>query len=159
MLHEHPDLAPKVRVAALPFGGFRGDWYLGMAAGSVSLETGWKVIQLLCARERDALKLDRGIGLPVWTDYYKDPVLKNSPAWPGAPKDQTLERVGKIWLNAQRRSEFRGYIDVHGLFHEAFLELFGDGRSRKDVPVAEEVEHILHRLQARVKYALHKTKA
>jgi len=158
MLHQHPDLAPKVRVAALPFGGFRGDWYLGMAAGSVSLETGWKVIQLLCARERDALKLDRGIGLPVWTEYYTAPKLKDGPAWPGAGKGQTLATVGGIWLKAKRRSEFGGYINVHGLFHEAFLELFGDGRSRKDVPVEEEVKRILQRLEARVRYVLGKDK-
>jgi len=129
-------------------GGFRGDWYLGIASGSVSLVTGWKVIRQLCARGRDPAKLDSGIGLPVWRGYYQPEDGGKGPAWPGA--SQSLQDVGWIWQRAKRRSDFVGYIDVHGFFREAFLEIFGDAERGVPASSKRHISRVVNVMRARM---------
>jgi KaiC/GvpD/RAD55 family RecA-like ATPase len=154
MLSMYPDLGPQIRVAALPFGGFRGDWYLGMASGSVSLPTGWNVIKRLCGQDRDPTKLDSGIGLPVWEASYEatdsTDCCANAPVWPNS--QPTLKEIGQIWLNAHKRSEFTGYVRVHRLFREAFVEILQDpvGAGQE----AERIKQILVVMHARVRAVL-----
>ena len=65
LIAENPDLAPKLKVAALPGGGIRGDWYLGVVRGSVSVKLGLNIIEILGSRSEDNRRYIKGVGLPV----------------------------------------------------------------------------------------------
>lgn len=51
-----------------PGGGIRGDWYLGVARGSVSPKLGLNIINLLIHPDEDNRRFVRGVGLPVYAE-------------------------------------------------------------------------------------------
>ncbi|NQT19775.1 MAG: hypothetical protein HQ592_08720, partial [Planctomycetes bacterium] len=160
MLKQNDNLAPHIRVAALPSGGFKGDWYLGIAAGSVSVKTGWQVVSQLCSPARDGIKLYNGVGLPVCKASYDKKISGIIPAWPrarvhqdgsscaGSPRP-TLEHLGAIWDGAQRRSDFPEYIHLHRLFRETFAEIIRPEAPRNE----EEIRLLLERMRVRAHHA------
>jgi hypothetical protein len=66
LIDEHPELGPRLRVIALPGGGIRGDWYLGVVKGSVSVKLGLNIIKILTNENEDNRRFVRGVGLPVF---------------------------------------------------------------------------------------------
>jgi hypothetical protein len=115
LINRHPELRRKLRVAPLPGGGFRGDWFLGIVKGSVSEALGRKVIDLLCNRQEEYKRFVRGVGLPVTTRFYnKDapegdtlPKRTGFLAWPSS--EISLNRILQIHRNALARSHIEGY--------------------------------------------------
>jgi KaiC/GvpD/RAD55 family RecA-like ATPase len=67
----------------------RGDWFLGVAAGSRSNRLGERAIDLLTSRRANIIRMQHGLGLPVR-------------GW-GGEKDET------DWIDAEFRSPFPNY--------------------------------------------------
>lgn len=71
LLELHPKLADKVKVASLPGGGFRGDWYIGVSRGSVSNELGKQLVHMLCSEREQYKRFALGVGLPTLQSFRK----------------------------------------------------------------------------------------
>ena len=65
LIDRRPALATELDIRALPGGGFRGDWFIGIAHGSVSPALGRHIIEMLCRKEEDYRRFARGVGLPT----------------------------------------------------------------------------------------------
>jgi RecA/RadA recombinase len=100
-----PGLAQKLKICALPGGGFRGDWYLRVEPGSVSMLCGHNIVQSLCSTSENFERFREGVGIPVKGPLDTEALL----AWPGAPKDLKIGEVTAIWEHAHRRSQIKGY--------------------------------------------------
>jgi len=71
LLNEHPKLAAHLRIRALPGRGFRGDWFIGVAEGSVSVNLGLEVLEILTTEKEEYKRFVRGVGLPTRRKFYK----------------------------------------------------------------------------------------
>jgi hypothetical protein len=87
LVEAHPEIARELCVAALPGGGVRGDWFMGIVDGSVSVKLGRDVLERLCGEEEEHKRFVRGVGLPVREKY----VCADFLAWP-----LSKLRVGRI---------------------------------------------------------------
>lgn len=146
-----PGLARRLNVVALPSRGFRGDWYLGVAKGSVSAELGKQLIETLCSEAEEYERFVCGVGLPTREafsnrlseesakglyperEFTKDD--KTEPgfmAWPGAPKTCKLDAVLEIHRNALSRSAIPGYRDFRTVLVTLFRQLIGLDLARRD---------------------------
>ena len=67
----YKQLADKVKVASLPGGGFRGDWYIGVSRGSVSNELGKQLVHMLCSEREQYKRFALGVGLPTLQSFRK----------------------------------------------------------------------------------------
>jgi hypothetical protein len=105
LIDEHPELATKLAVAPLPGGGVKGDWYLGVAAGSVSMKLGINVLKILCSDSEEYKRFVRGVGLPVRKKYDHSTFL----GWPRAEPGTLLSTVLEIHKAALSRSAIGGY--------------------------------------------------
>jgi hypothetical protein len=102
-----PDLGERLDVAALPGGGFTGDWFIGTAKGSASLALGDIIVSKLSSSVEDYKRFAAGVGLPA-TPKFSAPTNKVF-AWPRA-QHVTLDRVMKdIHGQAWARSQIDGY--------------------------------------------------
>lgn len=104
LILNHEDLASRLKILALPGGGVRGDWYLAVAKGSVSLDLGVRAIDLLTGRQQEYDRFARGVGLPVRKNF-RD--LKFF-AWPHSEATKADE-VFKIHRAAYSRASIPGY--------------------------------------------------
>jgi KaiC/GvpD/RAD55 family RecA-like ATPase len=105
LIEEHPELATKLSVCALPGDGVTGDWYLGVAAGSVSMKLGISVLNILCSQNEEYKRFIRGVGLPV-RNAYEDSAFV---AWPNARRRTLLRTILQIHERARARSRIVGY--------------------------------------------------
>ena len=111
-----PSQAPRLRVCALPGGGFRGDWYMGILRGSVSPELGREVVAKLSRRDEEYKRFALGVGLPVSEDFANP--INDYFAWPGAvdPKSRRMSvpawRVFDIHQRAWSRSDIERYTQI-----------------------------------------------
>jgi hypothetical protein len=105
LVEDHPDLALELSVAALPGGGVKGDWYLGMATGSVSTSLGINVLDILCGQDEDYKRFVRGVGLPVRKKHETSTFV----AWPNASDANSLRSILEIHKRALSRSKVEGY--------------------------------------------------
>jgi KaiC/GvpD/RAD55 family RecA-like ATPase len=105
LVADYPELASSLRVAALPGGGVRGDWYLGVLRGSVSVTLGRRIIKMLCGRDEDNRRFVEGVGLPTHQGYDEPGIYM---AWPRAEVD--LATVLAIHQEARARSQTKGYM-------------------------------------------------
>jgi hypothetical protein len=69
LIDENPQLGSKLKVCPLPGRGFKGDWFLGVVEGSVSLSLGEEVVKRLCSKDEEQKRFVRGVGLPVSRRY------------------------------------------------------------------------------------------
>jgi KaiC/GvpD/RAD55 family RecA-like ATPase len=109
LIDEHPEVGPNLKVIALPGGGIRGDWYLGVVKGSVSVKLGLNIIKILANENEDSRRFIRGVGLPVLGKRSDGtPVdMKSRMAWYRG--QVPLSAVLKIHKNARSRSRFSDY--------------------------------------------------
>jgi hypothetical protein len=132
---ENRDLATKLRICALPSGGFTGDWYIGVVNGSVSLSLGQALVETLCRKKEAYKRFVRGVGLPTEKEFYSDKFF----AWPGS--GVSLSTLGKILEGAGSRAKINGYQDIKTVLYWAWRDLWTGVPARK----------ILDGLEARVK--------
>lgn len=108
-LIRNPDLCDKIDICALPGRGFRGDWFLGIVSGSVSINLGLKVMDILCSETEEYKRFLRGVGLPTRKSFYTVS-KRNGPdffAWPYS--GQSLNKVLEIHRQALVRSSIPDY--------------------------------------------------
>jgi hypothetical protein len=123
LIHRNPNLATRLRVMSLPGGGFRGDWFLGIVKGSVSVTLGRKVIEILCSEREEYKRFIRGVGLPVTYRYYNkaDEGIPDAMeaegflAWPSA--QVTMNTVLSIHRKGLARSRINGYLQFRPALH------------------------------------------
>jgi len=102
LIARRPDLSDKLKVVGLPGGGFTGDWYIGVAKGSVSPSIGRVVLKKLCSRAEGYRRFLCGVGLPVRKPKTADP--ESVAAW--YPRsDTTLANILEIYGNAKSRAK------------------------------------------------------
>src|SRR5262249_45224816 len=99
LLERAPDLATKLNVCGLPGRGFRGDWYLRVEPGSVSLRLGRSIVTNLVSAAEDYERCRAGLGLPAGDKIMTSrlPVLK------GAMNKKMLDLIIGIWKKANKR--------------------------------------------------------
>ncbi len=142
LLNRQPELRTKLRVAPLPGGGFRGDFFLGIIKGSVSEALGRKVIELLCNKQEEYKRFVRGVGLPVTKRFYAASSSKSKGflAWPSSK--EKLNTVLQIHRNALTRSRIIGYRNYRPALH-ALSEMI----AFSDAPGENVTRQCLQRLQ------------
>lgn len=117
LVYRHRELAGKIRVCALPGYGFRGDWYIGVSRGSVSVGLGMNVLSILCSEREDYKRYARGVGLPT-RKMFLDAGL---PAWLNSPA--SLDDVLAIHADAWSRSRIKHYKSMRPALYSACEEL------------------------------------
>jgi KaiC/GvpD/RAD55 family RecA-like ATPase len=120
LIARHPALSQSLNVVPLPHGGFRGDWFLGVVKGSVSLPLGLQLIRILCSESEEYERFADGVGLPTRRQFQGKGFL----AWPGGTQCK-LEDVLDIHRNALSRSHIPGYRDFRYVLITLFKQLVG----------------------------------
>jgi hypothetical protein len=140
LLELKPQLASKIHVSALPGGGFRGDWHLGILKGSVNFSLGRKVLENLCSIEEDRKRFIKGIGLPTHKEFY-DLSFK---MWSNAPDE--LGKVNLIYKNANERKNIENYQKFRMLLSALCIELI-QTKGKNEKEIKEKIEkNIINRL-------------
>lgn len=156
LIEEHPQLAKKLKVLALPGGGFKGDWFLGVVNGSVSVSLGEDVLRTLCHRDEDHKRFLRGVGLPVGQRYCEQRDRKyvgdSFLAWPRACEDLKLVSLIKIHQRALSRSHIPGYERFHGMLGNLGRQLAFSGEKE----IAADVKDCINRLRSVVEFSTDK---
>jgi hypothetical protein len=126
LIAREPSLAGDFRVCALPGGGFRGDWFIGILRGSVSPELGQEVIEKLCRLGEEYKRFTRGVGLPVSAsfldrgcDYFAWPLAVQPPF---EKATVPLTRVFDIHERAWLRSYITDYKTIRSTLSTAALQ-------------------------------------
>lgn len=129
LIQSNPHLADKIWIYALPGGGFKGDWHLGIIKGSVSTNLGLKILSLLCSELEDYKRFVRGVGLPTSVRFYKNNVDVNRAAgflaWPGSKYEpqfgeKQLFKIFEIHDNANKRSQIEKYKELRQSFNTMY---------------------------------------
>jgi KaiC/GvpD/RAD55 family RecA-like ATPase len=136
LINAFPSTCSKIRVAPLPAGGFKGDWWLRVLPGSVSNKLGEAVARELTKPEEDYRRFRLGLGLPA----HEDPRDRNKPlserkwhksgfrAWPGAAGDSNvqLKNIYQIHERARKRSTIDHYPTIAPILNTFARRLAGD---------------------------------
>jgi len=120
LIQKYPGLANKLDVCALPGGGFRGDWYLGVAKGSVSIELGKSIVRILCSMKEEYKRFAQGIGLPTLACFYEPE--QDFFAWPQG-EHVKVRNLGKIHGDAWTRGSIEGYGRFRSVLHTVCKQL------------------------------------
>jgi KaiC/GvpD/RAD55 family RecA-like ATPase len=117
--------ADNYSACALPGRGVRGDWFLAIRKGSVSINLGKSIVDKLCERGEEYKRFKEGIGLPVRKEFYsannpsaKEPIFK---AWNGAKI--SINKIKEIHQKALRRSEIKHYENFRNIAPELWEDL------------------------------------
>jgi|GEM_PF-2205138 len=133
LLKREPDLADKLDVVALPGGGFKGDWQVGMLKGSVSSKLGINIIKTLCSKTEDYKRFFLGVGMPT-NERFRN---KNSySAWPNSDINIKLKKQEIIKTEGvEKAKKIRSQLDYLYYIHEHANERskIKDYRQNKDV--------------------------
>jgi hypothetical protein len=143
LISRQPKLACKLGICPLPGRGFTGDWFIGIAKGSVSPPLGAKVISMLCRSEEDYKRYSRGVGLPVYKKFGGRE--GKFFAWPRC-EDILLERVLNFHADANSRSDIPGYGRLRSTIYIIAKQLtrLSGPAFKDDVPI--RVKNIVGRL-------------
>lgn len=106
LIREFPTLADRLRVAALPGGGLRGDWTIGIRKGSVSRTLGYALLRTICRKEEDYRRFVLGVGLPWRESFYKRDVAFWG--WPNSSQVKLVD-IHEIWRDARMRTSIDNY--------------------------------------------------
>lgn len=139
MIHAYPDLATKLDVCSMPGGGIRGDWYLGVAKGSVSLQLGKRVLHILTSKKEQYKRFSMGVGLPTLQEFYGQPEhplgKKDFFAWQNA-NHVDLEKLMAIHSKGRCRAQIPRYKEFRALLYTIGNELInknGDKMNNSDL--------------------------
>lgn len=135
LIDECPDLAERLNVFALPAGGFTGDWFVGIARGSVSIGLGREVLNTLCSPAEEYKRFARGVGLPTLKQFYPkgkgDPDAPRFFAWPRG-EHVGVERLLEIHFHALSREFIPEYRNFRSALATVALQLTPMTGSRRD---------------------------
>lgn len=134
----------KTILFAPPSGGIVGDWYIGAAKRSASRSSAKKVIVDLYIEDIDRKKIDFGIGLPIYEQFYKPEAQYR--AWKNGPG---LYRMMDMYKGCWRRSMIRGYTKIKDEIRHHFEEILLLQEETQEIE-KEKIINILKRLQHRV---------
>jgi hypothetical protein len=137
-----PRLARLLSVRSLPGGGLRGDWYVHVEEGSVSLRLGEAIVKHMCSAAEDYERFRAGLSLPVAAVMRESGLL----AWPGASPDMKVAEVETIWSNAKRRSNILLYRRFNHLLSTVGEVLAGKYLDPRDVSVTVDGVDLAERL-------------
>jgi len=111
----YPNLTSQLYVYRLPGGGFTGDWRISLMKGSVSVNLGKEVLNLLCDEEEDYKRFLMGVGLPTNSRFYKGANFEKNLkskflAWPGSKLlfdgNNSLDTPLQVASSSHRYSNF-----------------------------------------------------
>jgi hypothetical protein len=117
----NPQLAPRLKIVALPQGGFTGDWKIGVRSGSVSANLGRAVLEKLLSPTEDYKRFVQGVGLPCSSQFTNG--AQHFSAWPFSQKDVTLKDILRIHERARSRRELGNYKQVRSVLYSAARQL------------------------------------
>lgn len=147
LIRMHPQLANKIKVCALPGGGFTGDWYLGVLKGSVSIELGKEILQILSDPKEQYERLLKGVGLPVLKSFQEKHVYR---AWEYSNK-VWLETIYNIHDNANKRTDKNNYFELRSKLAVKCRQLVLPYRDKKDeISPPKYISDLLTRLAGRL---------
>lgn len=153
MIAAYPYLAKKLNVCALPGGGIQGDWYLGVAKGSVSVELGKRVINILTSKKEQYKRFALGVGLPTLNCFYNtkeelsgEELNPNFFAWPSSPEDVTFKTISDIHDNAHSRRLLPGYKEFKTMLYTIGKQLIAEDQCKQDEQV--DVKDLVKRIHA-----------
>jgi KaiC/GvpD/RAD55 family RecA-like ATPase len=151
LIKENPRLSTKLNVCGLPGGGFSGDWFLGIAKGSVSVDLGLKIIKILSSQEEEYLRLSMGIGLPIHEKFYKDDKRKlKFYAWPRGTH-VGLNAIYNIYNKALSRKEIYDYDKIRGLLTNVAKQLYPEDEDQSEVIKKDRYE-MINRIFPQIKH-------
>jgi len=137
LIDECPDLAERLNVFPLPAGGFTGDWFVGIARGSVSIGLGQEVLDTLCSPAEEYKRFARGVGLPTLKQFYSkggsDPDAPRFFAWPRG-EHVDVERLLEIHFHALSREFIPEYRNFRAALATVALQLTPMTGWRRDKP-------------------------
>jgi hypothetical protein len=120
LLNRERRLARLLTVRALPGGGFKGDWFMGIVRGSVSVELGANIIQMLCSKEEEYKRFARGVGLPVRKSFYEKRL--NFYPWRRG-LDVRVPEILRIHRGAHSRSDIPHYERIRSQLYTVAWQL------------------------------------
>lgn len=162
-------------VKALPNGGFRGDWFIGIVQGSVSYKLGENVINILTSKEEQYKRFSKGVGMPVEDEFFyvskikfidekislckaRKGYIKIDPeyfGWPlGFSKNKnedseiyyrTLTALNKIHTKASSRKDFIEYQKYRSAIEKIVRQL-AEGPWEKEAEIKEKIQTIIQRM-------------
>jgi KaiC/GvpD/RAD55 family RecA-like ATPase len=153
---EQPMLAPKIGIMPLPYSGFKGDWFIGIANGSVSVELGRRVISILTSKEEQYKRFSNGVGMPIDDEFYKKE--NGYFGWSmgfGESKDlddnkylRTLYSLKKIHDKASRRKQFIGYPEYRGALEKICIQLMKTSKECDAIRILERMPNQIKMLSS-----------
>lgn len=149
LVAREPSLATELEVCFLPGNGFTGDWYIGIAHGSVSTDLGATIIRMLCSKEEE-YKRSTKVGLPVRKSWYDEDAKFY--AWPKG-SNVLARQILEIHQHAGSRADITGYDRIRS----TLSMLAGQLTSLTGAPPSEEEGvKIIDRVFAQVRTLLGK---
>ena len=134
----------------------RGDWYLAVAKGSVSLELGVRAIRILTKPAQEYNRFSRGVGLPVTKAFCStEPGTAAHPdffAWPHANSAGVrAAQVFEIHRMAFSRACIPGYTSFRRMLSTLLEEVILAARDHEDAASAHPTcIEILRRIPAQI---------
>jgi hypothetical protein len=121
LIRDNPSLADKLDICPLPGGGFRGDWFLGVAQGSVSVALGVDLIETLCREDEEYRRFSLGVGMPVRQKFYTKGEYFG---WQHG-QHVKLARLQKIHHDALTRESIEGYRQFRAVLQTVCHQVVG----------------------------------
>ena len=160
LINDHPWLSNKIRAVPLPGLGFRGDWYLGIAKGSVSLNLAMDVIGILTREKEEFNRLVKGVGLPTLAKFLNKNITANGTSDPSDPRFFELplpslmasNDIFNIHYRAFSRSHIPNYADFRQMLSvilEEIIHVVSDTGKEKQTCL-EEIDKIIKRIPAQI---------
>lgn len=155
LIQFNPELREKIGVCPLPGNGFRGDWFIGIVKGSVSLTLGRKIIEILCSRDEEYKRFARGVGLPVREEFYDE--KEDFFAWLGGVDTVHVSKLRDMHEKARSRSHIKGYESLRSTIYTVAKQLTPEwGPRLEDKERRRKIRDIVSRLPKQVEM-LHPT--
>jgi hypothetical protein len=147
-------MASKMRICAMPGGGFRGDWYLAVAKGSVSLDLGVRAVEILTRKSQEYDRFSRGVGLPV-RSAFRERGDCNFFAWPHAEpatgtKGEDLFKIHRASYSRASIPKYTQFRRMLAIMVDEVLLAFRE-RQRPHANLRASVRDILKRLPHQVR--------
>ena len=122
LLQRYPGLSGNIGVLPLPAGGFRGDWFLGIVKGSVSIGLGYDILKILCGKTEEFKRFVRGVGLPV-TKRFENEKGSGSDFYAGPFSTIQLKEIFTIYRRAFTRSAIKDYREYRTFLYSIGQQL------------------------------------
>ncbi|MBN1131129.1 MAG: hypothetical protein JXA71_19220 [Chitinispirillaceae bacterium] len=147
LIKNNPELADKIKICPLPGGGFRGDWYLAIAKGSVSMDLGVNAVEILTKKHEEYNRFAKGVGLPVRHEFMKEE--NGFLAWPHASDVKALD-IFTIHRYAFSRASIPGYTRFRRML-STMMEEVNWVEGTNETEINKNIEKIVTRIPEQIK--------